>query len=140
MLVILLNGAVSTAPAATRPELGSHIPRVEHPFVMSDAQWDELFVGTTRRQEIVSPATSAFGPSCRVAGKFCLHEGSLAPEGWGFFAECSWRRHRFLHRGSSAHWASADGWRHRQGLCEVAISSELRESGQGALVTPRDVR
>jgi TonB family protein len=46
-LVILLNGAVITAPAATKPVTGSHIGRVEHPFVMSNAQWDELFVGTT---------------------------------------------------------------------------------------------
>lgn len=46
-LLILLHPAVRAAPAAPRPVLGSHVPRVEHPFVMSDAQWDELFVGTT---------------------------------------------------------------------------------------------
>jgi len=46
-LVILLNGAVSSAPAATKPVTGSHIGRVEHPFVISNAQWDELFAGTT---------------------------------------------------------------------------------------------
>lgn len=87
-----------------------------------------------RRQETVSPTAFAFGPSCRVAGKLCRNEGLLAPEDWGFFAERWWRWHRLLNRGSSAHWASANGRRHRQGLCEVAISTELRERGQGAIV------
>jgi TonB family protein len=47
MLVIFLNGAIRTAPAASRVDLGSHIPRIEHPFVMSDAQWNSLFEATT---------------------------------------------------------------------------------------------
>jgi hypothetical protein len=49
MLTILLFGAaaVGTAPAATRPELGSHVSRIQHPFVMSNAQWAELFGATT---------------------------------------------------------------------------------------------
>jgi TonB family protein len=47
LMAIPLSAAVGTASAAPRIVLGSHIPRIEHPFVMSDAQWDELFVGTT---------------------------------------------------------------------------------------------
>lgn|SRR6267143_1137536 len=46
VLVILLNVAVSTAPAASRIPIGSHIPPVEQPFELSAAQWDQLFVGT----------------------------------------------------------------------------------------------
>jgi hypothetical protein len=46
LVILLLHAAaVTTTPAEPRIVLGSHIPRVEHPFVMSHAQWDELFVG-----------------------------------------------------------------------------------------------
>lgn len=46
-LVILLSAAVSPASADTKPVLGSHIPLIEHPFAMSRAQWEQLFVGTS---------------------------------------------------------------------------------------------
>jgi len=46
-LLILLQAAVGTAPAASRTELGSHIPRVDHPFALSNAQWNSLFEATT---------------------------------------------------------------------------------------------
>ena len=46
-LLILLQPAVSTAPAGSRTEIGSHIPQVEQPFATSRAQWDQLFVGTS---------------------------------------------------------------------------------------------
>jgi TonB family protein len=46
-LVILLQAAASTAPAGSRTETGSHIPRVDHPFALSNAQWNSLFEATT---------------------------------------------------------------------------------------------
>jgi TonB family protein len=46
-LLILPAAAISTAQAAPRIELGSHISRVDHPFALSNAQWDQLFVATT---------------------------------------------------------------------------------------------
>jgi TonB family protein len=46
-LVTLLQAAVSTAPGGSRPEIGSHIPRIEHPFALSAAQWQSLFAATT---------------------------------------------------------------------------------------------
>lgn len=46
-LVILLSAvAVGSAPASTKVPIGTHIP-LKTPFAMSQAQWEELFIGTT---------------------------------------------------------------------------------------------
>ena len=47
VLVILLLATVRAAPAAGRTPLGTHIPQVEHPFALSNAQWNSLFEATT---------------------------------------------------------------------------------------------
>jgi len=45
-LLICLTAAANTAPAATRVPIGTHIP-LKNPFIMPQAQWDALFIGTT---------------------------------------------------------------------------------------------
>jgi TonB family protein len=48
LLLLLLNAAPVTAePATRRVPTGSHILSIEHPFVMSDAMWNQLFGATT---------------------------------------------------------------------------------------------
>lgn len=46
VLVILLSAAAGPASARSRTPTGTHIPQIEHPFVMSNAMWNTLFAGT----------------------------------------------------------------------------------------------
>ena len=47
-LVIVLNAtAVTPALAAGKVDLGTHVPRVDQPFALSNAQWNSLFEATT---------------------------------------------------------------------------------------------
>jgi TonB family protein len=48
LLILLANAApVIARPERQRVPTGSHILSVEHPFAMSQAMWNELFVATT---------------------------------------------------------------------------------------------
>jgi TonB family protein len=79
-LVILLNAAaVNPAPAARKVDLGTHIPRVEHPFALSDAQWNSLFEATTpsgRRlsaQQLAPFVLHAYWPGSTVSTRATWH-------------------------------------------------------------------
>jgi TonB family protein len=45
--IILLLAAFSAAPASGRTPLGTNVPQIDHPFALSNAQWNSLFEATT---------------------------------------------------------------------------------------------
>jgi TonB family protein len=73
LVILFLSGAAVTAARADqKTDLGSHLPRVEHPFALTAAQWNSLFEGTApdgkrlAAQQLAPLVIHAYWPSNSV--------------------------------------------------------------------------